>query len=231
MRKIYYKEGIHITNKKEYILTYLNLNTPTTYFIENDFIQCRPHRARTFNDLFLLLKAKFKTATKGDLARILLDEENSNDIGCVACPDVHQMTFYNEEFKSWGHYTNSNTFDRSEIIIKGPQWRDLTKWATASKSFELIDKYKLIDRESYIKKAKGIFIQFLEEKGIYDEYMGEFKSAKGGDRNGLERFMNYNAEEPNEWINYSLTWSDTKSGYDYWNDINEEYKKYIKQHA
>lgn len=171
MNKIYYKEGENINNKNDYIINYLKLNTPTTYYKHNNFVQCRGGKARTFNDLLLLLRSKFKTATRGDLARILLHKNNMNIVGCVPCSYVKQMTFYSVDKKLFGRYAFNYEYSKHSTIEKGPQWKDLVRWATRKKDFELPEKYILKDPDEDIKALKELFINFLKEKNVYKEFV------------------------------------------------------------
>lgn len=146
MKKIYYKEGKHINNKKDYIITCLTKNTPTTYFVENDFIQCRNGMARIFNDLLLLLKSKFKIATKGELARILLNKNNPK-VGMFYCNEINRLVLDIRDFDDeiMESFINDDTdpldcsFPNKNYLYEGPSLAEVVKLELKSKKFTLED--------------------------------------------------------------------------------------------
>lgn len=215
MNKIYYKEGKNINNKHDYIIKYLKLDTPTTYYKHNNFVQCRERKARTFNDLLWLLQSKFKTATKGDLARILLHKNNMNIVGCVPCSDVKQMTFYSTNNKKYGHYAFHYKYSKHDIIEKGPQWADLVKWATRKKDFELPQEYILKDIDEHIKPVKKLFIEFLKEQGVYKQFIKNLK--RRNKFKSLTSFLNNN-HQVNKWVISAFSWRENNDNIS-WSEI------------
>ena len=103
---IYYKEGSHCRSKKEYIDTYLNLDCPSTFYLKTDELQCRRGYARSSNDLFCLLKSRFKSTTVAEFTRIIFENPR---IQGVVCTDVKDFTFWNKEFS--GIHNRQDYFD------------------------------------------------------------------------------------------------------------------------
>lgn len=144
MRKIYYKEGENITNKKDYILKLFEDNKfPATYYKDNDFIQCRRVYRRSFMDIFWLFKSKFKTATKGELARILLDKRNFK-VGLFYCPDIGRLVLdiRTNDVVLMESFINDDTdlinckYLREEYRREGPTFNKIVNYAFRSKSFK-----------------------------------------------------------------------------------------------
>lgn len=148
MREIYYKEGVNINNKRDFILKlFSGKKFPTTYYKDTDFIQCRSTYRRSFLDIYWLFKSKFKTATKGELARILLDKRNHN-IGMFYCDDINKLvldirtgdkaydvgSFINDDPNYGGTY-----FLNEEFLKEGPSFSKVVKYATRSSKFKLTD--------------------------------------------------------------------------------------------
>jgi len=166
MREIYYKEGEHINNKKEYIINFFKSHQkyclPMTYYKDTGFIQCRRKMRRSFNDLFWLFKSKFKTATKGELARILLNKNNKfiglfycDDIGKTVLEHKHDDTdinvsgFINEPQE---HTWRCHYMDES-FPVEGPNFDKLVQYATRSKTFDVKDiEFSLVEHKNkYLK--------------------------------------------------------------------------------
>jgi hypothetical protein len=147
MREIYYKEGEHIKSKEKYILNFFksgeSIYYPKTYYRDNNFIQCHEKYARSFDDLFWLFKSKFKTATKGELARIILNK-NKSDVGVYYCDDIYKMVISKDKVVAMGFINNYNAGKRTHymtesFVKEGPNFDKLLKYALRSKKFSLSD--------------------------------------------------------------------------------------------
>ena len=164
MRKIYYKEGEHINNKQEYILNFLptkNNFFPPTFYKNSGFIQCRSMARRSFNDIFWLLKSKFKTATRGELARILLDKRLCK-ADMIYCDNANKLVIGNAKSKDlYPNYSFINTGDIKErplfldqkLITEGPFFEEVVKYATRSNKFNIKNvKFSLEEhKDKYLK--------------------------------------------------------------------------------
>lgn len=237
MREIYYKEGEHINSKSKYITNYINEGNPTTLYKDTGFIQCREGRARSFEELFWLFKSRFKTATKGELSRILLDNNNSN-IGTVACPSVNKLTVYNRNRqREWPSYTNNGrhvcSYGRlsSTTIKHGPQFYDILKYATRKKDFTLNKTYKLLfeQERNYIDHCKNLkkqFINFLKDNDAYSKFTSNLKLRNNGDFNN---FIKSNKTNPVSWISLAFTWINTPEGEDFWLILNNNWQRFVIQ--
>src|SRR6056297_1967943 len=155
MKRIYYKEDENIDNKKDYILTFIKSGDyngkyfPETYFKSSDRIQCRPTRRRSFSDIYALFKTKFKTATKGELARILLNKENGY-IGLFYCDSTRKLMVDNREHSAINSFINNNgnimgPFMNHEYLKFGPSFTQVLNMALKSNKFAL-DNVKINKR-------------------------------------------------------------------------------------
>lgn len=153
MRKIYYKEGEHIRNKVDYIVNFINREKkvegyPATYYRDNDFMQCRGVTGRSFKDLFWLFKSKFKTATKGELARILLNKRYSF-ISIYYCDSINKLvvtykslidSFINNEHSIFSNDpVHIGMYMNESYVKEGPNFDELLRYALRSKKFSLGD--------------------------------------------------------------------------------------------
>ena len=78
---------------------------------------------------------------------------------------------------------------------------------------------------------KEDLIGFLMEKGVYDDFMRNFKTS--AENNGIEwdeesifnvvfLLVEMFGDTP---ITYAFTWDDTPEGHSFWKKINDEFKK------
>jgi hypothetical protein len=148
MRKIYYKEGKDIKTKKEYLFSFFPNESDryfkATYYVDNDRIQCYPTKGRSFMDIYWLMKSKFKTITKGELARMLLDKRNSN-IRIYYCDEIKKLTITHDPYGYSGITSFINSGDYSSVYLNkdylkhGPSFGQIVKLALKSKKFTLND--------------------------------------------------------------------------------------------
>ena len=72
---------------------------------------------------------------------------------------------------------------------------------------------------------KNIFIRFLKERGIYTSFKNNllcntFESPE------INSYMDSIRSYPNGAISSAFSWSDSIEGYDFWCDINDEWRLY-----
>lgn len=147
MKRIYYKKGININNKRDFILRLFDEEKfPTTYYEDTGFIQCKSTYRRSFLDIYWLFKSKFKTATKGELARILLDKRHYY-IGMFYCDSINKLvvdirdntddnigSFINDNYSP-----NNDYYLNEEFLKEGPSFSKVVKYALRSNKFKLTD--------------------------------------------------------------------------------------------
>lgn len=148
MGKIYYKEGKDIKTKREYLFSFFPNRSDryfkATYYVDNDHIQCYPTKGRSFMDIYWLMKSKFKTITKGELARMLLDKRNSN-IRIYYCDEIKKLTITHDPYGYSGIASFINSSDCSNVYLNknylkyGPSFGQIVKLALKSKKFTLND--------------------------------------------------------------------------------------------
>jgi len=72
MEKLYCLNTPKFRSKKHLLEWYFTNKQPTTYYFADKSIQCGPQRNRSLNDLYILTKSYFKSATKTEVICILL---------------------------------------------------------------------------------------------------------------------------------------------------------------
>jgi len=101
------------------------------------------------------------------------------------------------------------------------------------KLFEQFDDYELDDifgKNKTIYSEK--FTQFLEEKGIYDEYLYEIRMKMKKPNACVEEindFINGRLMGPTQIINSSLDWANTEKGYGYWQQIHWDFDRFCRE--
>lgn len=88
-----YNGSKNIKTKREYILNYIELKCPATYY-NNGRIQCNKMRNRSIRDLYYLTRAKFKTTTIREVCKILFELSRKNEIKAIFCSTVHEVVFF-----------------------------------------------------------------------------------------------------------------------------------------
>lgn len=82
-----------------------------------------------------------------------------------------------------------------------------------------------------LQKIKRIFFNWLKSKGAYEAY----KLARHNTNRLLEEIYASNPYyrrrliSPTQFINHAFTWSLTREGYKYWDNINSEWRKYVQK--
>lgn len=146
MKEIYYLEGEKIYNKEKYIVTFIKGGCKQTLYRDTGFIQCREGTYRSFIDLYRLFKSKFKTATKGELARILLNKKYPF-ISIFYCDSIDKMvighksvidSFINNQNSMFPENTGiRGRYMNEDYVKKGPNFEKLLRHALRSRKFSL----------------------------------------------------------------------------------------------
>lgn len=82
-----------------------------------------------------------------------------------------------------------------------------------------------------LQKIKRIFFNWLKSKGAYEAY----KLARHNTNRSLEGIRTTNPYYrrrliiPAQFINHAFTWSLTHEGHFFWNNMNSEWKKYLRK--
>ena len=81
-----------------------------------------------------------------------------------------------------------------------------------------------------LQKIKRIFFNWLKSKGAYEAY----KRARHNTNHltGIDQATTpyYRCHlVPNHFINHSFTWRTTPEGHDFWDSINYEWRKYLRE--
>jgi hypothetical protein len=80
------------------------------------------------------------------------------------------------------------------------------------------------------QKAKRIFFNWLKSKGAYEAY----KLARHNNNHLIEedhRTCGYYRLplSPVQFVNHAFTWRSTHEGHDFWNEINCQWRKYLRE--
>jgi hypothetical protein len=82
---------------------YFFKQTPETYKVENDGLQCGANKNRSFNDIKSLVNNYFENVTDSELALALLTLCNEpNCLRFVTCPEISQIAFFHCKYKLHG---------------------------------------------------------------------------------------------------------------------------------
>lgn len=97
-RIIPYEGSEEFTDPKEYILNYITIGAPATFYNTGE-MQCRSGRNRSFLDLYFLTKAKFPEITLQEFAKIFLELHevpygNRFKIMVYVCGDIQKPVLY-----------------------------------------------------------------------------------------------------------------------------------------
>lgn len=82
-----------------------------------------------------------------------------------------------------------------------------------------------------LQKAKRIFFNWLKSKGAYEAY----KLARHNTNNLLDGTRRTNPycrrrlDIPAQFVNHAFTWSTTYEGHAFWDNINSEWRKYLRK--
>jgi hypothetical protein len=143
-----YCKNIKARSKKEFILKLLpNENRgffPETYYSDTNRLQCYRKAARSFRELFWLFKTRFKTATRKELAKILLDKRHSN-IRMYYCDDVEMlMVTTNHGYSAIPSFINAEGHEYSMHLDEyfheyGETFEDVLQLALQNKDFTYDD--------------------------------------------------------------------------------------------
>ena len=104
-----------------------------------------------------------------------------------------------------------------------------------------IDFNDFDDMETSSKYSQDVlnFIDFLSSRYLLDIYVKNFKECKGShdpyycNRKSFEKydgdvfwFLSNEKFQSNRYVSYAFDWVETKEGFDFWNDIDDEWKEY-----
>ncbi len=82
-----------------------------------------------------------------------------------------------------------------------------------------------------LQKIKRIFFNWLKSKGAYEAY----KRARHNTNHltGIDRevtlYYRHSLERPAQFINHAFTWRSTHEGHDFWDSMNYEWRKYLRE--
>ena len=74
--------------------------------------------------------------------------------------------------------------------------------------------------------AKQLFIQFLKENNIYEQYMYNFNKREESRNKAYPKNQFFSKVRREQYINYAFTWSITPEGWSYWNKFHEKWNNY-----
>jgi hypothetical protein len=81
-----------------------------------------------------------------------------------------------------------------------------------------------------LQKIKRIFFNWLKSKGAYEAYKlarHNMNRLTGADCRTHPYYRRHLI--PHQFINHAFTWSLTYEGHDFWNRLNSEWRKYLKE--
>ena len=103
-RKIYFEGGEEAKSKKELIEMYLDQYNPTTYYKTSGRVQCFRGKARSFHDMFYIMKTRFEDSTPEELADILVNKLGPKKVRVVRCGEIQSLSISNVNTnKLWGN--------------------------------------------------------------------------------------------------------------------------------
>lgn len=91
-KKIIVKAKVNTKSKESFLLSYLK-DMPATWN-EDGTKQCKRDAGRTFDDLYRIVKTKFTTTTKQEVARMLINFSIGNKCKALRCGTARQVTFH-----------------------------------------------------------------------------------------------------------------------------------------
>ena len=78
--------------------------------------------------------------------------------------------------------------------------------------------------------SKQLFIKFLKDNNIYEQFMFNFNKREEHRNNAIPKNQFFSKTKRKQYINYAFTWSHTKEGWTYWNKFHEKWTNYITTH-
>ena len=81
-----------------------------------------------------------------------------------------------------------------------------------------------------LQKIKRIFFNWLKSKGAYEAY----KRARHNNNHllGMDQATTpyyRHRLKPVQFVNHAFTWRDTHEGHDFWDNLNYEWRKYLRE--
>lgn len=109
IQKIYFYTGNGFNKKshedksikscKQLIKKYYDLDSPETFYIVNNQIQCAYGKARSFQDLVSICKSRFPRTSLHTISKSLIRLCMEDKLKCLYCTDIHKITFHT--FERW----------------------------------------------------------------------------------------------------------------------------------
>lgn len=135
-----YKGGEKFTDPREYVVNYMKLNCPATYF-KNGICQCIGGKNRSFLDLYFLTKAQFPEFTLQEMAKLFLSlQDNPSFASYVTivyfCDNIGKPVIYPRFVKQRNMY------------IKQKYWLD-SKLDKKSSDIKLSEIFDLAELDYY----------------------------------------------------------------------------------
>lgn len=112
-----------------------------------------------------------------------------------------------------------------EVIYENKDW---SKYDIALSAFQagadyaLKNKYDELKEDAEKKNGKPNIVQFLKDKGVYEEFFANLLNYKQGENLSkyfLSHFFNVNA------ISGAFIWGETPEEHDFWEEISEMWHK------
>jgi len=128
-RLVPYKGSEEITDPIEYILNYINIGAPSTFYNDGE-LQCRSGRNRSFLDLYFLTKAKFPEITLSEFAKIFLELHevpygNRFKIIVYVCGNIQKPVLY-MGYSIYGGALSISTVEHMEKYLFRSTYTDIT---------------------------------------------------------------------------------------------------------
>ena len=127
MNKIYCKEQLDTTTKREALKSYFDKDSPATYEDkECTKNQCAEYRRRSAGDLAMLLNGLFDEETSiEDVILILVDMVTKKKLGALFCPDIKKVVFFAKSGYSFNDIQHPKYTDPSLIGYDGYSWNSM----------------------------------------------------------------------------------------------------------
>ena len=130
MSKLYCKEKINNSSRRNAIKSYFYNESPAT-FSDNEctIFQCGGMKNRSAGDLVMLLDGLFKKETTIEEAIwLLVDMINKRECRALYCPNIQKIVFFSKKSRAYsfnGEFTHRIYTDKSSLGLDGYSWNSM----------------------------------------------------------------------------------------------------------
>ena len=113
MDKLTVKEELDKSSLESFLKDYFNKKQPATYL--GNELHTNSNKRRSFSDIVVLCKSYFE-CTEEEIAEILINLWEEYTIGCLFCPGISKVVFYNRDTdEEDGWYITPKMFENNPV--------------------------------------------------------------------------------------------------------------------